>query len=209
MQQPVKKKLSPVARLPFFPTYPNFSVSKIFQHSASSETPSPNLIVRFFRYPVLYEESLNTVLIQEAIRYNRLLAVIQSTLKDLLKAIKGLVVMSEALDKMSLSLYSNLVPDLWASKAYPSLKPLGTTKLAQNLSHQCFVGSWVADLNARCDFLIKWIQQGNPPVFWISGFYFPPAFLTATLQNFARKYVVSIDTINFSFKVLQIFSDSV
>ncbi|KAJ3657289.1 hypothetical protein Zmor_009105 [Zophobas morio] len=139
------------------------------------------------QYPVLYEESLNTVLIQEAIRYNRLLAVIQSTLKDLLKAIKGLVVMSEALDKMSLSLYSNLVPDLWASKAYPSLKPLG---------------SWVADLNARCDFLIKWIQQGIPPVFWISGFYFPQAFLTATLQNFARKYVVSIDTINFSFKVL-------
>lgn len=73
----------------------------------------------------MYEESLNTVLIQEAIRYNRLLKVIETTLKDLRKAIKGLVVMSEALDKMATSLFSNIVPALWASKAYPSLKPLG------------------------------------------------------------------------------------
>lgn len=77
------------------------------------------------RYPVLYEESLNTVVIQEAIRYNKLLKIITQTLRDLLKALIGLVVMSEALEKMSGSLYSNAVPAIWASKAYPSLKPLG------------------------------------------------------------------------------------
>ncbi|XP_044254832.1 dynein axonemal heavy chain 1-like isoform X2 [Tribolium madens] len=140
------------------------------------------------KYPVLYEESLNTVLIQEGIRFNRLLKAIESSLKDLLKAIKGLVVMSEALDKMATSLFSNIVPALWSSKAYPSLKPLG---------------AWVADLDARVKFLNTWVEQGIPAVFWISGFYFPQAFLTATLQNFARKYVVSIDTINFSFEVLE------
>lgn len=74
---------------------------------------------------MLYEESLNTVLIQEAIRYNKLLKVIESSLKDLLKALKGLVVMSEALEKMSGSLFKNMVPAMWAGKAYPSLKPLG------------------------------------------------------------------------------------
>ncbi|ENN79658.1 hypothetical protein YQE_03893, partial [Dendroctonus ponderosae] len=79
-------------------------------------------------YPVLYEESLNTVLIQEGIRYNKLLVVIKSSLLDLLKAVKGLVVMSETLEKMSLSLYTNLVPQLWANKAYPSLKPLERPK---------------------------------------------------------------------------------
>lgn len=83
----------------------------------------------FFSYPVLYEESLNTVIIQEAIRYNKLLKIIMQTLRDLLKAIKGLVVMSEALERMSNSLYSNAVPSVWASKAYPSLKPLGITFL--------------------------------------------------------------------------------
>lgn len=57
------------------------------------------------------------------------------------------------------------------------------------------------DLNARVDFLKKWVDEGIPPAFWISGFYFPQAFLTGTLQNFARKYIVSIDTINFTFQV--------
>ena len=39
--------------------------------------------------------------------------------------------MSDALERMSTSVFNNSVPDMWANKAYPSLKPLG---------------SWVADL---------------------------------------------------------------
>lgn len=64
-----------------------------------------------------------------------------------------------------------------------------------------FVAAWVTDLKARVQFLNLWVDKGIPPVFWISGFYFPQAFLTGTLQNFARKYILSIDTINFSFQV--------
>ncbi len=139
------------------------------------------------KHPVLYEESMNTVLIQEVIRFNNLLAAIQGSLKDLLKAIKGLVVMSEALERMANSLFLNQVPAQWTSKAYPSLKPLA---------------SWVTDLLARVDFIHKWIDSGVPPAFWISGFFFPQAFLTGALQNFARKYSVSIDTISFEFEVL-------
>lgn len=59
----------------------------------------------------------------------------------------------------------------------------------------------MADLHARIDFLNKWVSDGIPTSFWISGFYFPQAFLTGNLQNFARKYIKAIDTINFSFKV--------
>ena len=36
--------------------------------------------------------------------------------QDLLKALKGLVVMSEQLEMMSNSLFNNQVPDLWAGK---------------------------------------------------------------------------------------------
>ncbi|KFO25210.1 Dynein heavy chain 1, axonemal [Fukomys damarensis] len=152
------------------------------------QVPEPiNLQMVIARYPVLYEESMNTVLVQEVIRYNRLLQVITQTLRDLLKALKGLVVMSSQLELMAASLYNNTVPELWNSKAYPSLKPLA---------------SWVMDLLQRLNFLQTWIQGGIPAVFWISGFFFPQAFLTGTLQNFARKFIISIDIISFDFKVM-------
>ncbi|XP_019331155.1 dynein axonemal heavy chain 1 [Alligator mississippiensis] len=151
--------------------------------------PAPiNLKDVMLKYPVLYEESMNTVLVQEVIRYNRLLEIIAQTLKDLLKALKGLVVMSSQLELMANSLYNNIVPEIWNTKAYPSLKPLA---------------SWVSDLLQRIDFLQRWINNGIPPVFWISGFFFPQAFLTGTLQNFARKSIISIDTISFDFQVMR------
>ena len=37
----------------------------------------------------------------------------------------------------------------------------------------------------------------------MSGFFFPQAFLTGTLQNFARRYQVAIDTVDFDFHVLK------
>ena len=52
----------------------------------------------------------------QVIRYNRLLVVVHQSLRDLLKALKGLVVMSEALETMFNSIYNNTVPELWAAK---------------------------------------------------------------------------------------------
>jgi hypothetical protein len=60
-------------------------------------------------YPTTYEESMNTVLAQEAIRYNALLEVIDSSLRATLKALKGLVVMNPDLEKVVNSLYDNQV----------------------------------------------------------------------------------------------------
>uniref|UniRef100_A0A8D3C1H3 Dynein, axonemal, heavy chain 1 n=1 Tax=Scophthalmus maximus TaxID=52904 RepID=A0A8D3C1H3_SCOMX len=140
------------------------------------------------KYPVLYEESMNTVLMQEVIRYNSLLSVISQSLGDIVKALKGLVVMSSELELMASSLFNNTVPDMWKAKAYPSLKPLA---------------SWVSDLLQRISFVQSWIYDGIPPVFWISGFFFPQGFLTGTLQNYARHNRASIDTIGLDFKVRQ------
>ena len=80
------------------------------------------------------------------------------TLQEGLKALKGLVVMSPELEAVTNSIFDNQVPDAWSSKAYPSLKPLS---------------SWVLDLLERIKFINKWIADGPPPVYWISGLFFP------------------------------------
>ncbi len=153
-----------------------------------NKVPQPiNLNHVMQKYPVMYEQSMNTVLIQEIIRYNKLITVIHRTLQDLLKALKGLVVMSQELEEMSKSLFNNQVPALWTKSAYPSLKPLA---------------AWVTDLILRIEFIQGWIDNGIPNVYWISGFFFPQAFLTGTLQNYARRNVISIDTITFGFEVM-------
>eukprot|EP00341_Mesodinium_pulex_P015046 CAMPEP_0116986984 /NCGR_PEP_ID=MMETSP0467-20121206/63225_1 /TAXON_ID=283647 /ORGANISM="Mesodinium pulex, Strain SPMC105" /LENGTH=148 /DNA_ID=CAMNT_0004682695 /DNA_START=13 /DNA_END=455 /DNA_ORIENTATION=- len=76
-------------------------------------------------FPVRYDESMNTVLTQELMRFNRLIEMVSTTLKDVQKAIKGLVVMSAELEEMGNSMVIGKVPTLWSKVAYPSLKPLG------------------------------------------------------------------------------------
>jgi dynein heavy chain len=138
-------------------------------------------------YRVNYNESMNTVLNQELLRFNKLIVKVRSTLTDVGKAVKGLVVMSPELEEVANGILLNTTPAVWKAVSYPSLKPLV---------------SYVADLGARLKFFQDWIDRGIPPTFWVSGFYFTQSFLTGQLQNFARKYKIPIDTLIWIFKVL-------
>lgn len=65
------------------------------------------------KFPTSYEESMNTVLFQECVRYNRLLADMKVSLVNVQMALKGEIVMSEELEKMANSIFDNLVPKSW------------------------------------------------------------------------------------------------
>merc|ERR1712054_146067 len=106
---------------------------------------------------------MNTVLVQELVRFNRLIAVVHSSLASIKEALKGLVVMSSELEAIVGALFNGQVPEVWAKKAYPSLKPLA---------------SWVSDLVARLSFFSSWISDGKPSSYWISGFFFTQSFIT-------------------------------
>lgn len=54
------------------------------------------------------------------------------------------------------NIFYNKVPSIWHSFAYPCLKPLG---------------SWLDSFIERFDFIRKWIDEGEPAIFWIQGLF--------------------------------------
>ena len=139
------------------------------------------------KYPVSRNESMNTVLHQELHKFNMLMSLAKSSLKNIRKAVKGLVVMSSELEGLGTNLFYGQIPVMWKSKSFASLKPLG---------------GYISNFLERLNFFGGWLNDKVPVVFWISGFFFPPAFLTGAKQNYARKANVAIDLIDFEFEFM-------
>jgi dynein heavy chain len=90
------------------------------------------------KHPINYNESMNTVLSQELLRFNKLINKVKLSLVNIGKAIKGEVVMNAELEEVGNAMFDNLVPASWGSVSYPSLKPLS---------------SWVIDFIKRLEFI--------------------------------------------------------
>ncbi|CAG9093265.1 unnamed protein product [Plutella xylostella] len=78
------------------------------------------------RYPALYLNSMNTVLRQELIRYNRLTSVVRKTLHGVHLATQGLAVMSAQLEQCHDCFVRGAVPPAWMDQSYPTMKGLGS-----------------------------------------------------------------------------------
>ena len=139
------------------------------------------------KHPHSFDNSLNLILYQESVRYNRLLTHIVREMGELDRALRGETLFGEHLQRVAKQIYENRVPDVFHRCSFPSLKPLS---------------SWVGDLKARLDFLQNWIDNGAPHLFRLSSFFFPHGFLTAITQQYSRKHCIPIGEVVLNFKFL-------
>jgi dynein heavy chain len=107
---------------------------------------------------------------------------VRGSMQNVQKAMKGLVVLSAALEGAANDLFIGRVPELWKGRSFSSRKPLA---------------SYISEFIERLRILDDWIDHGAPPIFWISGFFFTQSFLTGAAQNYARKYTIPIDDVVF------------
>jgi dynein heavy chain len=133
-------------------------------------------------------DSLGVVLSQELVKFNKVIAKMNTSLQMLQNAIEGLELMSDELDGMYVDFRNNKVPANWTSVGYASLKPLSY---------------WVLDTIERVEFMRNWLKEGCPNAFPLYLFFFPQGFLTGALQNYARKHMIPINTLDFGFIVLE------
>lgn len=135
-------------------------------------------------YDTDYMQSMNSVLTQELEKFNVLINLIKGSLKEMKKAIAGEALLSPQLEAALNSMQLNIIPDVWKTRSFSSLKPLG---------------SYIKDLKSRLDFFNGWLYNGIPRVFMINMFFFAHGFLTGARQNYARKYKIPIDTMDLDY----------
>lgn len=133
---------------------------------------------------------LGIFLSHEMHKFNGLIRQIETMLREMARAIKGLVVMSATLDAMYANFLFQQVPGPWGEngKGYPSLKPLS---------------SWFKDFAERVAFMRAWLAGGPPASYWISAFFFPQGFFTSALQAHARRHQLPIDQLHFRTRVMR------
>jgi len=76
---------------------------------------------------------------------------------------------------------------MWLAKSFPSLKSLG---------------GYTKDLLSRLQWFVEWQNDGLPDILWITRFFFTQGFITGTKQNYARKYNIAIDLLDYDFEVV-------
>ena len=87
--------------------------------------------------------------------------------------LQGELTITSEMEELGDALFLDNIPETWAKRAYPSL---------YNLT------AWYADLLLRIKELEGWVSDFQlPNAVWLAGFFNPQSFLTAIMQQMARK----------------------
>ncbi|XP_026320150.1 dynein heavy chain 8, axonemal [Hyposmocoma kahamanoa] len=109
---------------------------------------------------------------QELDRMQKVISLVRVTLKDLLLAIDGTIIMNEALRDSLDCIYDARVPLLWLKSSWSSST----------------LGFWFTELLERHIQFNFWIFTMRPNSFWMTGFFNPQGFLTAMRQEVTRAH---------------------
>lgn len=86
---------------------------------------------------------------------------------------QGELTITSDMEELGNSLFMDNVPEVWARRAYPSLYRLTM---------------WYSDMLLRVKELESWTSDFQlPNAVWLAGFFNPQSFLTAIMQQMARK----------------------
>ena len=121
---------------------------------------------------------LNIFLYQEITRLNRTIANVRSTLTDLKSAINGEIIMTPELQAALTFVFNEKPPKHWYTDASGS-------EIAWYLPS---LALWFAGLLDREKQLSQWLQSTRPITYWLTGFFNPQGFLTATRQEITRRH---------------------
>mgnify|MGYP001446796405 CR=1 FL=1 len=88
-------------------------IYEVAETSLAKFPPLFDMEIAKLKYPVKWDNSMNTVLVQELQRFNKLVSVCKESLKDVMNAVKGLTVMSAAIERSGNSLFFGKIPKVY------------------------------------------------------------------------------------------------
>jgi hypothetical protein len=135
------------------------------------------------KYATDKKQCMNTVLLMELGKVNRLMKKLLDTTSNVVKAVKGEVVFSPELEQVAFGLLLNSLPAPWLSVSYPSLKP-ALSYFEDFIVRFKFFRAWVGIDKFEADGTT--LKRTHPNSYWFSAFFFQQALLTGAMQNFSR-----------------------
>ncbi|KAL6445584.1 hypothetical protein ACFW04_000844 [Cataglyphis niger] len=136
---------------------------------------------------------MNIFLKQEIDRIQVVIKLVRATLKDLLLAIEGVIIMSEELRDALDNMYDAKIPKIWKARSWESAS----------------LGFWFTELLERNQQFSTWLQTGRPAKFWMTGFFNPQGFLTAMKQEITRAHKWALDNVTLHNEVLRNIAEEI